>query len=135
MEKSLFLCVCGAFKSTRKQPETKAASELVSTARKNKGHNSKEPVIYLDKLAPSKTPEVNFTFRSPSSPKRMTKQKEPVVSAQCSASKKEEAKVASQQPAIQSRMRKGPKQREYKEKAPSEESAALPRGAEKDKQI
>ena len=134
--------------STRKRPEAKAPSEQVSTTRKNKGP-SKNPVTFLDKLASTKTPEVNITFGSPSTQKKpvvsgqcsastkevashsiqkkMRKQKEPFVSGERSASKQEEAKAASQQPAIQSRMRKWTKQREHKAKAPSEESATLPR--------
>eukprot|EP00064_Thunnus_orientalis_P018115 superscaffoldBa00004067_g18206 len=145
--------------STRKRTEAKAASEQVSNGKKNKGLSSKEPVVFLDELASTETPQVNFTFgsssiqkppvvsgqgsaskseqakvASPSAQKTMKKQKDSVLSGQCSASRKEEAKGASQPSAIQSRMKKVPKQRERKGKAPSKESATLPRGAQ-DKQI
>ncbi|XP_042271492.1 eukaryotic translation initiation factor 4 gamma 1-like [Thunnus maccoyii] len=136
--------------STRKRLEPKAPSE--QAMRKNKGP-SKNPVIFLDKSASTKTPEVNITFGCPSTQKKpvsgqcsaskkevashsinVRRQREPYVSGERSASKKE-AKAASQQPAVQTQMRNWTKQRERKAKVPSEVSATLPRVTEKDKQI
>lgn len=161
--------------SSTKQPEAKASSQQVSIMKKPNGLTSKEPVIFLDSLVSTKTPEVSITFGSPSTQTRMKEQKkpecsalkkegkavpsstqknmknkkEPVLSAQRSAFRKEEAKGASlslqktmkkqrsasnkEQPAIQSRVKKGLKHKEQKTKGP-EESATLPRKAQRDKQ-
>lgn len=106
---NVLCCFCGAFNFHKETTRSKScfwtSLHCEEKQRISIQFSSKEPVIFLDKLPSTKIPEVNFTFENPSTQTRIKKQKEP-VSGERWASKTEEVKAASQQPAIQSQMRR-----------------------------